>query len=186
MTVECIISHHKNKQDSSRLIEENAYTKDCKLVIAEDENMGAAYNKAIKENALESIDGWLIFCKADFGFCGNIDLMTDKLKTNCIYGPSGFKIKLRKFHKGILRVGRFFQGDSNDIFQKVGKTILFPTKVIYLDHNCFIMHSSIIRKHNISFPEGLDDSEMLKVFCRNIRRHHIHSKAIPISCYKIT
>ena len=154
-------------------------------MIAEGEDMGVAYNKAIKENALESIDGWLIFCKPDFGFCEDISLRTDKLSTNCIYGPSGFARKLRKLHKGILRIGRFFQGNSNNVFNRVGKTVLFPTKVIYLDHNCFMLHSSIIKEYNISFPEGLEDSEMLKVFCQKLKSKHIQSKAIPISCYKL-
>jgi len=185
MTVKCIVSLHKKQQDCSKLIQENPFTKDCKLVIADNENMGTAYNTAVKENALGSVDGWIIFCKPDFAFCENIDARTDKLSASCIYGPSGFKRKLRKLHKGILRVGRFFQGNSDDVFMKVGKTVLFPTKVIYLDHNCFILHSSIIKKYNISFPEGLEDSETLKVFCRNLKRKGIFSKAIPISCYKL-
>jgi len=184
VTVKCIVAHHKDKQSDSKSILQNPFTKDCRLLIAEDEDMGTAYNEAIRKYSLESIDGWIVFCKSGFGFCEDIDLRMEKLKTNCVYGPSGFKRKLRKFHKGILRVGRFFQANSDKIFNKVGKTVFFPTKVIYLDHNCFIIHSSIIIKYNISFPENLEDSEMLKVFCRNLRKNSIQSKVIPISCYK--
>ena len=185
MSIKCIVSHHENKQSCSKLIKQNPFTKNCRILIADGEDMGTTYNKIIKKLSLDSVDGWIIFCKSDFAFCENIDLRTDNLKTNCIYGPSGFKRKLRKFHKGILRIGRFFQGDSNGVFSKVGKTVIFPTKVIYLDHNCFMLHSSIIEKYNISFSENLEDSEILKVFCRNLRSKHIHPVVIPISCYKV-
>lgn len=185
MTLKCIVSQRENKAISSKDIDQNPFSKDCVVLTATGKDMGASYNRVVKEHSLDSIDGWIIFCKANFAFCEDLDFKMDKLKINCIYGPSGFKRKLRKLHKGIIRVGRFFQSNNNNVFKKVGKTVLFPTKVLYLDHNCFIIHSAIIKKYNISFPEGLEDNEMLKVFCRNLKKNSIRSKVIPISCYKL-
>ena len=185
MSVCCIVVHDENKQKDFKTILQNPFTKNCRLLTAEGRDMGTAYNEVIRKHSLGQAEGWIVFCKPGFGFCESLDLMTDKLKTNCIYGPSGFKIKLRKLHKGILRVGRFFRGDRDGVFNKVGKTVIFPAKVIYLDYNCFIMHSSIIEKYTISFPEGLEDGEMLKTFCRNLRKHRVHSMAIPVSCYEV-
>lgn len=113
--------------------------------------MGAAYNDAVEKYSLGSVDGWIVFCKADFGFCENVDLKMDTLKTDCVYGPSGFKAKFRKFRRNIKRVGRFFQADDRRVFNKVGRTVIFPTKVMYLDYNCIIVHSSIIKNTILFF-----------------------------------
>ena len=127
----------------------------------------------------------MFFVRLIWDFVRNIDLKMNKLKTDCVYGPSGFKVKSSKFRRGIKRVGRFFQADDKKVFNRVGKTVIFPTKVMYLDYNCIIIHSSMIKKYDLVFPEGLDDDEMVRTFCCKLRNCGINLKAIPISCYKV-
>lgn len=154
-----------------------------------------SYNDFI-ENTMG--DGnWVIFCHQDYAFQEEIAPFLEKMDKNTIYGTVGvvegkdFSMhlkmrgwKVRKFRFGFYPstrlTGRYLQGEGKDAYWS-GISIKRPTKVESVDCCCLMVHSSLIRKHNLRFDSKMNWHLYSEDFSMNARTNHkISTKVIQI------
>ena len=185
-------------------IENNPFYKNFDLVHFDNtiENLvvPARYNYFI-DNFL-SPDGWVMFCHQDFFVNEDLSSKLSGLDRNCIYGVVGTKsyqctgiiLRLKGARAFTIRKKRFFEnieygqhlqlfdGDKAKIKLK-GKKVKKPFEVDTLDSCCLLMHSSLIRKHNLKFDEKFDFSLYqadLSIMVRKL--YNIKTKVLQLNC----
>lgn len=91
--------------------------------------------------------------------------------------PGLFKRKL---------LGQISQGQGDSDFEKLGKLIKSPKSVESLDCCCLIVHSSLIRKHNLKFDENLSWHMYVEDFCMGAKKNYgIKTKAVQFDCFHL-
>ena len=161
-----------------------------------EENIGIPkrYNHFIDEN---KDDCWIIFCHQDFGFNKNPQEILNKLDKNFIYGPVG--VMPKKQFLSIIRLKPKFNVIKNKLigqinqfkketqkFKKKGCMVASSTVVETLDCCCLIIHSSLLKKHNLKFDEQLSwhlYSEEFSINAKN--KHNVLSKVVQFDCFHI-
>jgi GT2 family glycosyltransferase len=148
-------------------------------------------------------DAWVVFCHQDFGFEEEIEPKLARLDKNVIYGPIGtgptkqlvFIASLSRYGFERLRIGFYDRWKKfGRIMQKtarktvrMGQFIRKPVVVDTLDSCCMIVHSSLIRKHNLRFDERLDWHLYVEDFSLNAKRNgNIATKAVQFKCFHLS
>lgn len=162
-------------------------------------NIGIAkrYNDFIKQDMHE--ESWIIFCHQDFEFKEDISHKLEALGKEFIYGPIGvgpvkqlvFIISLGRYGFERFRIGFYDRCKKfGRILQKtpqktvwMGKYINKPVIVETLDSCCIIVHSTLVRKHNLLFDEQLDWHLYGEDFSLNAQRSYdVRTKAAQLDC----
>ncbi len=100
---------------------------------------------------------WIVFCHEDFELQEDISPLLEKLSPNAIYGPCGAR---QKKLLGIItkseiigQINESFKDGANE--RTIGQAA--PTGIVVdtLDCCCLIVHSTLIKKHNLRFDENL-------------------------------
>lgn len=162
-------------------------------------NIGIArrYNDFIKNQMTE--DSWIIFCHQDFGFKEAVTDKIEALDKNYIYGPIGvgaikqfvFIVSISRYGVERFRIGFYDRTKQfGCILQKThdktamkGKHIRKPVVVETVDSCCVIVHSSLIKKHNLSFDEHLEWHLYAEDFSLNAKRNcRVLTKAAQFDC----
>jgi hypothetical protein len=167
------------------------------------DNIGIAkrYNDFIENHMPD--DAWVVFCHQDFGFEEEIAPRLALLDKNVIYGPIGtgptkqlvFIASLSRYGFERLRLGFYERWKKfGRIMQKtakktarMGQFIRKPVVVDTLDSCCMIIHSSLIRKHDLRFDENLDWHLYVEDFSLNAKfNHNILTKAVQFRCVHLS
>ena len=101
-------------------------------------------------------DAWFIFCHCDWELLEDINPILSKLDKNYIYGPIGSKIDFYE-NKGIRVLSGFCYEKRRDGsgFRALGKLKEALELSDTFDCQAIIVHSSLIKKHNLRFDENL-------------------------------
>ncbi len=129
-------------------------------------------------------DSWLLFCHEDFEPWESIEKKIDELSLDehALYGPIGCR------RKGFAGFGmQVYCGEIEECKRegvgepwKVGRPIVAPVEVETFDCCCLLVHSALIRQHDLRFDEELQFDLYVEDFCAAARLHHgIKSYAIP-------
>ncbi len=167
------------------------------------ENIGVSkrYNDFIKNHLQE--DAWIVFCHQDFAFQEDVSAKLTALDKDCIYGPIGagpsrqlvIAIAVSKYGFERSRIGFYKRSKKfGQVIQKtakktvtMGQYIKRPTLVDTLDCCCMIVHSSLIKKHDLRFDENLGWHLYTEDFSLNAKYHHrILSKAVQLKCVHLS
>ena len=154
------------------------------------------YNDFINENILNPSnapleDYWVLFTHQDFGFLENIDSKLSKLDKSCIYGPigvtlyKGLFIGKEGFKKSVsITWGQILQGNNDFTFKKYGRKLLFQKIVDSVDCCCIMIHSSLIKKHNLLFDENLSFHMYAEELCYRAKKDYkISIKVVKTNCF---
>ena len=190
-----------NKQEIfDKVVKHNKNLKDCEIFACNNTKDNVAitklYNKFIDENILtdEDPDFWCLFIHQDFGIEENIDLKLNKLDKICIYGPVGAKfyrglffdkhgLKRRLFN---VNYGKILQGNNDFNFHEYGVKLKRSKIVDAIDCCCIIIHSSLIKKHNLHFDNNLSFHMYAEELCYSAKKNHrVKTKVIQLNCYHL-
>lgn len=201
-----IICVFKNTEIFDKVVKNNENLNDCKIFAYDNtqENVSITkrYNNFIDKNVLSlntKEDFWCVFIHQDFGFMEKISEIIDPLDTNCIYGAMGVRFLHGVFigKKGLERklglknklkvlIGRFLQGNNDFNFKEMGYKVNRPYPVETVDCCCIIIHSSLIKKHNLKFDENLNFHMYAEELCYRAKKDYkIKIKVIQIKCYHL-
>ena len=185
----------------NKVVKNNENLTDCEIVSYDNtlENISITkrYNDFISHNIENKADSeasfWTIFIHQDFGFMENLNLVLEKLDTNCIYGAIGATMQngvylceedTMYFYPAIH--GRILQGNNDFNFTEFGP-ILDEQKVVdSLDCCCIMIHSSLIKKYNLKFDENLNFHMYAEELCYRVKNEHeIKTKVVQMNCFHI-
>lgn len=147
-------------------------------------------------------DFWCVFFHQDFGIMEDIETVVAKLDKKNIYGAVGVKIFKGLFwgkrhsvdeqvsfgFKNELKLtyGRILQGNNDFNFKPHGRKLYFQATVDAVDCSCIIVHSSLIRKYNLSFDENLSFHMYAEELCYSAKKNYkIKTKVIQMNCYHL-
>lgn len=193
-----IVSVVSNFEMYKKCIQDNESMNKHELIFYDNtkENIGIPkrYNDFIRQN-VNNDDFWIIFCHQDFGFDKDPQEILDKLDKDCVYGPIGaigreqflsirrFQPKFNVIKTHLLGQIRQFKKKKQDFFLS-GEFINEPTNVETLDCCCLIVHSSLVKKHDLKFDENLDWHlyvEDFSIVAKN--KYNILTKAVQFDCF---
>lgn len=195
----CVVN---NWEIFDKVVKNNENLKNCEYFISdntkEDVAITKRYNSFI-ENSIGKEDFWCLFIHQDFGIMEDIDLVLKKLNQNYIYGAVGVKnfkgIFFGKKNKDRnlgfktsfkLMLGQILQGENNFDLKKRWATALFQPTVDAIDCCCIIIHSSLIKKHNLRFDENLSFHLYAEELCYSAKKNHqIKTKVIQMKCFHL-
>lgn len=198
----CVVN---NQEIFEKVVRNNENLKNCEHFVFDNtiENVAVSkrYNSFIEQN-LNDEDSWCIFIHQDFGIMENIDSVLKKLDKNNIYGAVGVKIfkgiffgrkgkssNLKSRYLGFktslkLTLGRILQGNNDFNFKKHGRPALFQPTVDAIDCCCIMIHSSLIKKYNLSFDENLNFHLYAEELCYRVKKDYkIKTKVVQMKCY---
>ena len=168
---------------------------------AENVGLSKRYNDYIVNRMPE--DAWLVFCHQDFAFEEDIAQKLAVLDRGRIYGPTGTgptkqflfiasfsRYGVERFRLGFYdrtkKYGRITQKTPKKT-QAMGRYIRKPALVDTVDCCCMIVHTSLIRKHNLRFDESLEWHLYVEDFCLNARaRHGVQTMAVQLDCVHLS
>lgn len=199
----CVVN---NQEIFEKVIKNNENIKNCEIFAYDNtiDNIAITkrYNDFIDANVLsdevENRDFWCVFTHQDFGFMEDIDLVLEKLKKDCIYGPIGAKI-FKGFFFGKkegdkigfktelkLILGSLLQGQNDFNFKKYGHKLFFQPTVDSVDCCCLVIHSSLIKKYNLRFDENLSFHMYVEELCYRAKRDYkIKTKVSQMRCFHL-
>jgi len=173
-------------------IKKNAYMSRYHIYVFDNtvDNIGIPlrYNHFLENDLHE--EGWLVFCHQDFSFLEDIHDRLEGLSKDFIYGPIGavnrkgifFKSWRPRFHRKVL-LGQINQSDDAVHFYKNGRYLKRPVIVNTVDCCCLIVHSSLIKKHNLRFDKMFKFHLYSEDFSLNARYNcSVKTKAVQIEC----
>lgn len=198
-----IVCVYNNKEIFEKVVGNNDCINKCELFsydnTAENTPITKIYNQFINEN-IEN-DYWFVFIHQDFGFMEDAETLTKKLDKKYIYGPIGVKIfkgifwgkkySIEGVKRGFktelkLTIGRILQGDSKFGLKRHGRRALFQSPVDAIDCCCIIIHSSLLKKHNIRFDEHLSFHMYAEELCYRAKKDYkIKTKVIQTKCFHL-
>ncbi len=158
------------------------------------------YNDFINDYVLNTEqDFWCFFVHQDFGFMESIEKFLSKLDKNAIYGTIGVKSfgnkaleklglsnKIKIKGKGRLKLpfGQILQGNNDFNFHKYGFEVFTQMEVDSVDCCCIMIHSSLIRKHNLLFDENLSFHLYAEELCYRAKNElKIKTKVVQAKCF---
>ena len=173
----------------NKVIKNNKFTKNFELhdIDNKKENnyISKCYN-AFLNSYDYSKESWFVFCHEDFEFLEDVEKKISNLSKKFIYGPIGVEIcfvsekresiycQVRGGYKDKNKSGLNFREYLN--YKKSGN-------VSTVDCMCMIIHSSLIKKHNLRFDENLTWNLYVEDFCiSSMLNYNIKTKAIEIDC----
>lgn len=132
---------------------------------------------------------WFVFCHEDFEPCENLSPILSRCDSNCLWGPAGTRVKVRR--KWLF--GGNWSGDVFGNFEESDKTgekwirpglnIPEGSAVDAFDCMCLIVHSSLVRKCRLRFDPVLTFDLYVEDFCMNAKRSYgIQSRLLPFQC----
>lgn len=194
-----IICVYNNQEIFDKVVKNNKNLKDCEFLACDNTKENTAitkhYNNFIDENIIsnEAANFWCLFIHQDFGIEEDIDLKLKKIDKNCIYGAVGAKFYrgiyfnrkgFKRFH--VVNYGKILQGNNDFNFREYGLEVKRPKTVDSVDCCCIIMHSSLIKKHNLHFDENLSFHMYAEELCYSAKKdHRIKTKVIQLDCYHL-
>lgn len=127
-----------------------------------------------------------------------IKFIKNKVAQKLGYHPS-LKINFKRFpfiaiekhevQKNVFRrkfLGQILQGNNNYEFKTLGKKLKMSKEVSNLDCCCLIVHSSLIKRHDLKFDQNLDWHMYVEDFCINASKNHkIKLKAVQFDCFHL-
>jgi hypothetical protein len=162
-------------------------------------NIGVSkrYNDYLSQQLPEN--AWIVFCHQDFYFEEDVASRLASLDPEFIYGPIGagpsrqFILVLAASKYGLERCRMGFVPRTKQYGQITQKTpeknrmkgqwICKPVIVDTVDCCCLIVHSSLVRKLNLTFDESLDWHLYAEDFCLNARfKKKVFTKAVQLKC----
>lgn len=207
-----IICVFNSKEIFEKVVKNNENIQNCEIFSFDNtiENISITkrYNSFIEEHIgrgakgaapSETKDFWYFFIHQDFGINEDIELITEKLNKNYIYGPIGVKMfrglffgkKDKEGHFGfknhfVLTLGRISQGDNDFNFKPHGRKVLYQPTVDAIDCCCIIIHSSLIQKYNLRFDENLNFHMYAEELCYRAKKEFkIKTKVVQMNCFHL-
>lgn len=160
----------------------------------ENVSISKRYNDFINEHVVPDPDDfWVLFVHQDFGFLQNMESTLKKLDKNSIYGAIGVNLYKGLFlgkngFKRSLTIawGRISQGNNDFSFKKYGRRVFFQKTVDAIDCCCIMIHSSLIKKYNLSFDENLSFHMYAEELCYRAKKEHkIKIKVVQMNCFHL-
>ena len=178
----------RNLKMYEALVKNNKYNQGAEFVYYDNNQKNVAITKRYNhflDNYNYDKEDWFIFChedwqvkKAWFGYFKILD-------KDSVYGVCGTLLAVNNHN----HVCTYFCGQIKQCNKdgsnpsKFGNWVKIGTEVETFDCMCIIMHSSLVKKHNIRFDENLDwhlYSEELSI--RFKEDHGIKSRILPVRC----
>ena len=184
-----VISVVRNKSMYEDFFEKNSnYTPDTKFICydnsTENISIPVRYNTFLNSYDYSRED-WFLFIHEDWQLLQKINKKMDKLNKDFIYGVSGCfyneKDKIKYLYGHIIQSNK---DGSKKI--KYGLKIPFnrPLIVDTVDCQCFIIHSSLIKRYNLRFDDKLMFDLYSEEFSMNAKENYnIKTKVVPIKCH---
>ena len=203
-----VICTFNNQEIFDKVVKNNENIKNAELFAYDNtkDNVGipSRYNSflsdAVGSDSNDSKDFWCVFIHQDFGIMEDINSVVAKLDKNSIYGAVGVKIfkglfwgKKHELNQEVsfgfknelkLTYGRILQGNNDFNFKPHGRKLYFRATVDAIDCCCIIIHSSLIRKHNLRFDENLSFHMYAEELCYSAKKNYkIKTKVVQMNCY---
>ena len=196
-----IVTAVTNKKQYQHFVFKNRYLQNCMLRFYDNsqENLPipTRYNHFIENELSENT--WTIFCHQDFEFLQNPEEILKDLDPNYVYGPIGVETQIHSslhliFHSWRIKPSfhkkkeylSVFQGQIHQYGGKkpflLGRYLSRPANVDTLDCCCVIVHSSLLKKHNLRFDSTFDFHLYAEDFCLSAHLKGIKSRAVQIQC----
>lgn len=198
-----IICVYNNTKLFDTIIKNNKNLNDCEIIGYDNTKKNISitkrYNNFIDKyiNASQD-DFWCFFIHQDFGFMEDINFIVERLDPNFVFGAIGikfndeFSFKIDKNappeSKMPIRsiVGQILQGDNGLNFHPYGIKLDEPQIATVIDCCCIIIHSSLIKKHNLRFDENLKFHMYAEDICYKAKQEYkIDTKVVPAKCFHI-
>lgn len=182
-----IVSVVRNFEMFERLVKNNPYNKgaDCVCFDNNQENLyiSVRYNQFLN-NYDYGQENWLVFCHEDWEIKENWQDKIAALHKDRIYGVVGvtsFRWWNRVYQKMVGKIEESQKDGSQRIMR--GEPIVAEQEVETFDCQCLIVHSSLIKKHNLRFDEKLMFDLYAEEFSINARENFgIGSYVVPVKC----
>jgi len=128
-------------------------------------------------------DGWIIFCHEDWRLDEDLMPSLRDLDKGCLWGPIGIWLKECR-HSDFMEV----RGCVTDSFKDGSdprryRGFAMEGRVDSFDCQCLVVHSSLIRQHDLRFDENLTFDLYVEDFC--VAAHvkaGIESRILPMRC----
>jgi len=153
------------------------------------ESISKCYNKFL-DGYNYSQQAWFVFCHEDFELLEDIQPFLKSLDSTKLYGPIG--AKLEHAHAWLLggvptqqNLGSELESNKDgSALHQSGIAVPAHTIVDTFDCQCLIVHSSLIKKHNLRFDEKLTFDLYVEAFCADaFVRHGITSELLQFKCH---
>lgn len=208
-----IICVFNNPEVFEKVVKNNKNLEGCELIAYDNTSENIAITKRYNSFIEEYISApaheeeeqtftqftpfWCLFIHQDFGILENVLELTKKLDPQNIYGAVGIKtfygifwgkngLEQKKGLKNKLKVmfGRILQGNNDFTFHGSGCPLPSPVPVDVIDCCCIMIHSSLIKKHNLRFDENLDFHMYAEELCyRTNKDYGIKTMAVQTKCF---
>lgn len=193
MSKPLIISVVRDREMYDKCITQNSFCNSCdKLMLdnrTENLRIPTRYNQALTPSTL-STPRWLVFCHEDFQPLEDVYALVENLNQEVIYGPIGAKLLPRKrWLLGGLwtmtMVGQIIESNKDGSSKSpTGVAASSGTIVDTLDCSCLIVHSSLFKKHGLSFDENLSFDLYVEDFCTYASFvHNIPAQVVKFNCH---
>jgi GT2 family glycosyltransferase len=179
-----IVCVSNNEQIFSRDVLSSAYMTEHKIIkydnIENNLPIPVRYNDAIENLLTSDYNGWIFFVHNDFSILEPLELITQGLNHNALYGPIG---AILQNNRKVMQ-GQILQAHNSGLIYH-GTKIKSPSLVDTLDCQCLIIHTDLLRKENLRFDTNnlLAFHQYVEDFCLNANvNHNIDTFAIPMRC----
>jgi hypothetical protein len=138
------------------------------------------YNQAVQTLLESNYDGWICFIHNDFSLLQPLDHLLQDLDHHQLYGPIG--AILEDNQKRL--VGEILQGHNGSLIHH-GSPIDQPTLADTVDCQCLLIHTDLLRKHDLRFDEHelLSFHQYVEELCLQAgEQYAIPTYVVPIKC----
>lgn len=187
MTQPVIISVVRDFAMYERCLGVNPNCRGCQLIPldnrAQNEGLPKRYN-AFLASRPSSEEAWYIFCHEDFEPREPLLPRLANLDPNAIWGVIGAvtRVRLGFYHQWLLlgQITECNKDGSNE--HLLGEKVALGTPVETFDCQCLIVHSSLIRRFDLSFDEHLTFDLYVEDFCMAAAAKGVAARILPLAC----
>lgn len=146
------------------------------------EPIPVCYNRFLKSRP-DGEQAWYVFCHEDFEPRESLVPFVERLDMGSLWGPIGAVTRVRwGFYHQWLLLGQVEESKKDgSCVRHIGKPVSCGTAVETFDCQCLVVHSSIVRAHELAFDEKLTFDLYVEDLCIAAAKKGVSARVFPLA-----